>query len=338
MSVVSKKWPPTSIRLQAFTESRTKELEKLGFTVIDNVFGQEFIKNLREEICFLHATGELRNNRTYYSPAKTSTVSNGGVSFSFSVSKPHILEAEPPFSQHAEFLSFFHSYSTSHLLPLLNERLGYLYLDSIDLKIQFNEGKGGCFPLHVDTSQQVSNRQLTMLLYLNEGWSKEDGGSFRLYPFPYQPVDVPPLADRVVMFHSMEMVHRVLPSNKPRYCVTLWLKGSRVTEKTDLTWLRGIKEIQFLLNPLNRIPLTKLLYAQEWAKSIGEAFGGIEDENQNKTEINGLLHKHREEVAFIEARLGASLVNFVRKSLPLGHCDNFQTHCSFLSDLKGYED
>ena len=70
---------------------------------------------------------------------------------------------------------------------------GGLLLTGVDqLKLQYNEGVGGCFPMHYDTTGDRSRRALTLLLYCTDDWRASDGGELRLFPFPYAPVDVAP--------------------------------------------------------------------------------------------------------------------------------------------------
>jgi hypothetical protein len=51
-------------------------------------------------------------------------------------------------------------------------------------------------------------------------------------PFPpcyscclQEAVDIAPLNDRMVLFSSMHLLHRVLPSAVERYCFTIWLSA-----------------------------------------------------------------------------------------------------------------
>jgi hypothetical protein len=55
------------------------------------------------------------------------------------------------------------------------------------------------------------------------------GGQLRLYPWPAgPPVDLEPRFNRLVLFSSARMVHRVLPSRRPgRACFTIWLSSAR---------------------------------------------------------------------------------------------------------------
>jgi len=49
----------------------------------------------------------------------------------------------------------------------------------------------------------------------------EDGGQLRLAEERF--VDIPPTADKVVMFLSEHMEHEVLPSEAKRVALTMWL-------------------------------------------------------------------------------------------------------------------
>jgi hypothetical protein len=70
-------------------------------------------------------------------------------------------------------------------------------------------GGGGCFPVHYDSDERLDARRLTAILYLNPGWSvPQHGGAVRLYPWPAAPVDVAPLAGRLLLFSSTRMAHR----------------------------------------------------------------------------------------------------------------------------------
>ena len=90
------------------------------------------------------------------------------------------------------------------------------------MKVQLNHGGGSCFPLHFDGDPALDDRRVTGILYLNPDHGPDDGGELQLVPFPAPPVDVAPKFDRLILFSSQDMLHRVLPSRAPRICVTLW--------------------------------------------------------------------------------------------------------------------
>ena len=95
------------------------------------------------------------------------------------------------------------------------------------IKLQVNEGQGGCFPCHFDSDEALDGRKVTAIFYLNPSWKPGEGGELRLYPWPSPPLDIAPIADRLVLFSSTRMWHRVLPSGmRDRACFTIWMSQS----------------------------------------------------------------------------------------------------------------
>jgi SM-20-related protein len=84
---------------------------------------------------------------------------------------------------------------------------------------------GARYEAHVDRFRSAPQRAVSTTLYLNEGWTAEDGGELRLYlgtnadsPF----VDVAPLAGTLVVFASERFLHAVLPARRERLSITGW--------------------------------------------------------------------------------------------------------------------
>lgn len=81
---------------------------------------------------------------------------------------------------------------------------------------------GSFYKKHLDQFQGRNNRMISMIIYLNEAWSKGDGGELRVYEKNGH-TDIPPLLNRCVLFRSDELYHEVLIANKPRRSITGWL-------------------------------------------------------------------------------------------------------------------
>jgi hypothetical protein len=64
---------------------------------------------------------------------------------------------------------------------------------------------------------------------LSHLYSSTDGGELELYPFPALPVTISPIFNRLVLFSSTNMLHRVLPSHKKRFCATLWFSKTSLS-------------------------------------------------------------------------------------------------------------
>ena len=97
------------------------------------------------------------------------------------------------------------------------------------LRLQVNDGVDGCFGFHCDSVSNLDDRQLTALFYLNKDWdAAADGGALVLLPYPAPPIDIDPLAGRLVLFDARYMLHATRPARMPRYCFTAWIAGERV--------------------------------------------------------------------------------------------------------------
>ena len=202
------------------------------------------------------------------------------------------------------------------------------------IKVQYNQGNGGCFPLHFDTNGK-DGRKLTAILYLNENWKESDGGELVISPFPFHSVTIPPLDNRLVIFSSEEMLHSVLPSNKERICLTIWLYSDIITSpvakknkysmqeiniKFDSQYDRGLAIL--LQNPVRK-HFAKLFYQENWRNSL--AFS-----HPPSGELNDFIKLHQDECMIIEKTLNSILqknqISFpVAKyceSLPLSSEDN----------------
>ncbi|MEZ4699747.1 MAG: 2OG-Fe(II) oxygenase [Rhodothermales bacterium] len=85
---------------------------------------------------------------------------------------------------------------------------------------------GSFYKPHLDQFRHAPHRMISCILYLNRGWTPEDGGLLRIHP-PDAPehlfVDVLPEAGTFVCFRSDRIVHEVLPSRRERLSLTGWL-------------------------------------------------------------------------------------------------------------------
>jgi Rps23 Pro-64 3,4-dihydroxylase Tpa1-like proline 4-hydroxylase len=300
------------------TEQVAAHLQEVGFVIIDNAFGEEWCQALRREIKLLYDDNLLYLNKTYYEGRRE----EGKFKFSYAISKPNIYELDlidPSIRRKTPYFQKF--YEDSFLRDHLTGLIPQVSLDCTDIKVQLNTGKGGCFPMHFDTSEEVSTRQITGTLYLNPHWTPQDGGHLRVYPFPYKHVDIEPIMDRLVLFSGHQTLHRVLPSTAERYCVTLWFSGSAAPGYCPCTfpWLKQIEGLSLLLNPVNRKSFAKVVYDKEWAQSVQESFGDSEH-------VEKVLQSHKKNVDTVKAQIGPTLALFLQENLPLNHDDNFHKY------------
>ena len=82
---------------------------------------------------------------------------------------------------------------------------------------------GGHYDKHLDQFENRNNRMVSVVIYLNEGWQKGDGGELEIFEKDGSSFLVEPLAMRCVMFKSAEVPHAVIQANKSRFSLTGWL-------------------------------------------------------------------------------------------------------------------
>jgi SM-20-related protein len=84
--------------------------------------------------------------------------------------------------------------------------------------------EGSFYKKHIDQFRNDESRKYSMVMYLNEGWKKPDGGELRIHHSDSRQQNISPDSGKSVFFKSSELEHEVLVTNKPRMSITGWLK------------------------------------------------------------------------------------------------------------------
>jgi SM-20-related protein len=82
---------------------------------------------------------------------------------------------------------------------------------------------GAFYARHLDRSPAGAERVVSVVQYLNPGWSLEDGGELRIHAAD-RPVDVPPIGGTLVVFLSERLEHEVRPARRDRRSLTGWFR------------------------------------------------------------------------------------------------------------------
>ncbi|KAJ3140899.1 hypothetical protein HK100_008438 [Physocladia obscura] len=315
-------------------------LRRNGFAIVDNALPPAIALELRDEIVTAAMTQPalLSRNSTIVKtsaapPMLIAKPNIGELDLSFGV----ISAALPRLGQFAEdggLIAQLSCNDDGDSSNLADNRLPFV-LATQTVKAQINFGGGACFPMHVDSDGD--GRVVTGVVYLNETYvnckqdhnndnsgnnnnkssnnsSTDDGGALRLYPLPLQtPIDVPPIFNRLVLFSSLQMPHRVLPSSAPdRICFTIWmsttppppLPPTLTPPSADINNPRWLK--------LHRLKLAKILYANEWAQSIVESHTAADDSFAQRHHVSLLLSTHTHDVAVSRRVLARNVPRLAR--------------------------
>jgi SM-20-related protein len=83
---------------------------------------------------------------------------------------------------------------------------------------------GAGYARHRDRFQDDDTRVLSCVLYLNEGWSSDEGGEVRLFLADGGHLDVVPEGGTFVAFLSADFDHEVRPATRERTALTGWFR------------------------------------------------------------------------------------------------------------------
>lgn len=302
-----------------------QELLQRGYTVVRNAFPAPYLHAIKQEMAQLRDNGHLYANATH--------ILLKGEAQPTLLHKHHIVETELALERvrsEAPVLKRFFEDEVV-LAPLEQALPQWLSLSGAMVKLQYNEGAGGCFPLHYDTYGD-DGKCVTAVLYLNEHWREGDGGEIVLYPFPSeQPAVVAPRFGDMVLFSSQQMLHRVLPSRQPRYCLTTWIyqsppdaagraayykarrplsaldaRGHAAARTDSLDSAAFTAMMEKVLASSFRRHLIKLFYADEWTRSLHES-------HLPTDAFSKYMRTHEQELRVIEGATEQMLRNFRMK-------------------------
>jgi SM-20-related protein len=100
-----------------------------------------------------------------------------------------------------------------------------LFLGIEEFECHFAQYPPGAFyRRHVDRFRDDDSRVVSVVLYLNTGWTPGDGGELRLYLDGEPDCDVPPVGGSLIAFLSADIPHEVLPATRERLSITGWFR------------------------------------------------------------------------------------------------------------------
>ncbi len=105
-------------------------------------------------------------------------------------------------------------------IQVLN-RYCYLSLSGFEFHLAHYPA-GSFYKRHLDQFKSRSNRMISMIIYLNDGWKPGNGGELKIFQDKGDLI-VEPLARRCVLFKSDTVPHEVLKTQVSRYSLTGWL-------------------------------------------------------------------------------------------------------------------
>lgn len=90
---------------------------------------------------------------------------------------------------------------------------------------------GSFYKSHLDRFQSDDLRTVSIVLYLNGSWAREDEGCLRLWREAEGPLEILPLPGTLVCFLSDIVRHEVLPPKRTRKSFAGWFRRRSITVK-----------------------------------------------------------------------------------------------------------
>ncbi|MGF1751144.1 MULTISPECIES: 2OG-Fe(II) oxygenase [Vibrio] len=91
--------------------------------------------------------------------------------------------------------------------------------------------KGDFYQKHLDCFRDNENRRLTTVFYMNDEWSKEDGGDLVVYDLDDNELTrITPKSGRLLVFFSEQFPHEVLPTHRERFSIAGWFRTNGVKD------------------------------------------------------------------------------------------------------------
>jgi SM-20-related protein len=84
---------------------------------------------------------------------------------------------------------------------------------------------GTGYARHVDQPHGRTQRQVSLVLYLNDGWTAAAGGELRIFDAHERHRDIEPIAGRLACFLTPGRAHAVLPTQRDRLSVSGWFRA-----------------------------------------------------------------------------------------------------------------
>ena len=218
--------------VQQHSSSMIEGLKSKGYAVIDSFLPLATLPSaMRLEAAHLYASNHMTlSQSTRYDP-KTSSV--------IAYNKHNVYSLQLPGGELYYSSPRLHEYCVAmvkSVVPVLSSAFPESNLCPVFVsnKLAVCIGEGSAYDKHYDNSGLDDRRKITILIYLNPSWTKEQGGCFRIYHSLEEYTDIEPIMNRVLIFWSDRLVHSVQPSFAPRgeedhrYALTLWLTSKSV--------------------------------------------------------------------------------------------------------------
>jgi len=113
----------------------------------------------------------------------------------------------------------------AEMTQLQNALNQQLFLGLTELEAHYAHYPPGMgYQKHLDSFQNNNLRRITIVVYLNPDWQKDDGGELEIYDDDEVIAKVLPLGGTLVCFVSEEIPHKVAITRRERFSIAGWFR------------------------------------------------------------------------------------------------------------------
>lgn len=186
------------------------DLELQGWSTQEEFFSKELIAELKKTLTSLRENGDLKQ-------AGIGRKTDFHIEQSIRSDEISWFDENNLAPSQKQFLNI-----TQILQEAINEKF---YLGLSELEIHFAlYAPNAFYKRHLDQHKNQDTRVVTIIVYLNESWSEDDGGELQIYLKDERAVTIQPKAGTLVCFMSAEFEHEVLPAKRERASLTGWFR------------------------------------------------------------------------------------------------------------------
>ena len=201
----------SSPTLQNSISTIIENIAQQGYAVIEQFINPQEIASLARHAKFLQNAGEMHNATTGITKVENATLRGDLI---------YWMEASNANAAEMVYLN-----AMTALQQAINQAF---FLGLFELESHFAiYPPGAGYQKHLDQFIGKPERKVSLILYLNDDWKREDGGQLRMYLAKNDTtrfIDITPQAGTMVVFLSSDFLHEVLPAKRERMSITGWFR------------------------------------------------------------------------------------------------------------------
>ncbi|KAH8549948.1 hypothetical protein BGW37DRAFT_499520 [Umbelopsis sp. PMI_123] len=213
-----------NLQLQVLSPNDVDTLYNVGAVVVDNVIDPAVIRGANQEAVIMKDNGEFQPAQKYRKEGDDlyrDETARDDQTVWFDPNIDYEQESKQNLNQVLRMLSH----------GLVQDLTKIIHLNGkVEYQLAYYHPQNARYERHRDAfpvsdQDDVTQRRVTAIVYLNPDWVQGDGGELRIFGKNGEPDhDIEPIASRMVVFLSGVADHAVIAAAQDRYALTAWIR------------------------------------------------------------------------------------------------------------------